>query len=168
MKISEFLSPSNVVVDVAAADKQKLLQNVGGKAGAIVDVLPERILAELRKREELGSTGVGGGVALPHARFHQISKPTGLLLRLRKAIDFDAVDGEPVDIVFLLLFRKRATTSRSARCLDRPQAAKPGRHDGFARGTRRPGDVPDARRGVTRSGCGSRSRRETAELGCEC
>jgi nitrogen PTS system EIIA component len=103
MKISDFLSPSNVMIDVAAADKQKLLLALARKAGAVVDVPPEQILAELQKREELGSTGVGGGVALPHARFHQVSRPTGMLLRLRKPIDFDAVDEEPVDIVFLLL-----------------------------------------------------------------
>jgi nitrogen PTS system EIIA component len=103
MKIADFLSPGNAMVDVAVADKQKLLQTLARKAGAIVDVVPDHILAELQKREELGSTGVGGGVALPHARFHQVDKSIGLLLRLRKAIDFDAVDGEPVDIVFLLL-----------------------------------------------------------------
>jgi nitrogen PTS system EIIA component len=103
MKISDFLSSSNVMIDVAAADKQKLLLALARKAGAVVEVPPEQILAELQKREELGSTGVGGGVALPHARFHQVSRPTGMLLRLRKPIDFDAVDEEPVDIVFLLL-----------------------------------------------------------------
>jgi nitrogen PTS system EIIA component len=103
MKISDFLSPSNVVIDVAAADKQKLLLTLARKAGAIIDVPPEQILAELQKREELGSTGVGGGVALPHARFQQVGQPTGMLLRLRKPIPFDAVDEEPVDIVFLLL-----------------------------------------------------------------
>jgi nitrogen PTS system EIIA component len=103
MKISDFLSPSNVMIDVAAADKQKLLLALARKAGAILDVPPEHILAELQKREELGSTGVGGGVALPHARFHQVSQPAGMLLRLRKPIPFDAVDEEPVDIVFLLL-----------------------------------------------------------------
>jgi nitrogen PTS system EIIA component len=103
MKISDFLSPGNVMIDVAAADKQKLLLALARKAGAIVGLSPEQILAELQKREELGSTGVGGGVALPHARFHQISQSTGMLLRLRKPIAFDAVDEEPVDIVFLLL-----------------------------------------------------------------
>ena len=103
MKIADFLSPSDVAIDVAAANKQKLLSALARKAGSILDVLPAHILAELRKREELGSTGVGGGVALPHARFHQVGKPTGMLVRLRKPIDFDAVDGEPVDIVFLLL-----------------------------------------------------------------
>lgn len=100
------------MIDVAAADKQKLLQALARKAGAIIDVLPEHVLAELQKREELGSTGVGGGVALPHARFHQVGKPIGVLLRLRKPIDFDAVDGEPVDIVFLLLLPENRDTEQ--------------------------------------------------------
>jgi len=103
MNIADFLSPNDVMIDVAAADKQKLLSALARKAGAIVDVRPERILAELEKREELGSTGVGGGVALPHARFDQIGKPVGVFVRLRKPIAFDAVDEQPVDIVFLLL-----------------------------------------------------------------
>lgn len=129
MKISDFLSPSNVMIDVAAADKQKLLQALARKAGAIVDVLPEQVLAELQKREGLGSTGVGEGVALPHARFHQVGKPTGMLLRLRKPIPFDAVDGEPVDIVFLLLLPEADDTEQLgalasiARRLRKPEIA---------------------------------------------
>jgi PTS system nitrogen regulatory IIA component len=103
MKISELLSPANVIADAAFSDKQRVLEALAHKAGAIVDVLPDRILADLLKREQLGSTGVGGGVAIPHARYHQLEKPFGMLLRLRKPIDFDAVDGNPVDIVFLLL-----------------------------------------------------------------
>jgi len=51
---------------------------------------------------------MGGGVAIPHARFHQVTKPFGLLARLRRPVDFDAVDGEPVDIVFLLLLPEAA------------------------------------------------------------
>ena len=103
MKISEFLSPANVIADAAFSDKQRVLEALAHKAGAIVDVLPDRILADLLKREQLGSTGVGGSVAIPHARYHQVEKPFGMLLRLRKPIDFDAVDGNPVDTVFLLL-----------------------------------------------------------------
>jgi len=103
MKVSDFLAPRDVMIGVAAPGKRKLLETLAQKAGAIVDVPPDRLLAELRKREELGSTGVGGGVALPHARYHQVSKPIGMLLRLRQPIEFDAVDGELVDIVFLLL-----------------------------------------------------------------
>jgi PTS system nitrogen regulatory IIA component len=103
MKISDFLSPGDVMIDVSASDKQKLLRALARKAGAIVDVPPEHVLAELQRREELGSTGIGGGVALPHARFHQLDRPIGVLVRLRKRIAFEAVDGEPVDLVFLLL-----------------------------------------------------------------
>jgi nitrogen PTS system EIIA component len=103
MKIADFLLPNDVMIDVAAANKQKLLSTLARKAGSILDVQPALVLAELQKREGLGSTGVGGGVALPHARFRQVGKPTGVLVRLRKPIDFEAVDGEPVDIVFLLL-----------------------------------------------------------------
>jgi PTS system nitrogen regulatory IIA component len=108
MKILDFLSPIDVMTNVAASDKQQLLQELARKAGLIVDVLPNRIFAELQKREELGSTGMGGGVAIPHARFQQINKPFGMLVRLRKPIDFDAVDGKPVDIVFLLLLPEAA------------------------------------------------------------
>lgn len=103
MKISDFLRAADVCINGAASDKQKLLSDLAYKASPSVHVPPDRILAELRKREDLGSTGVGGGVALPHARFHQINKPFGILLRLKKPIDFDAVDGKPVDTVCLLL-----------------------------------------------------------------
>jgi len=103
MKISDFLASTAVTTDVAATDKQELLADLARKAAAVVDLPAENILAELLKREELGSTGMGGGVAIPHARFHQVKKPFGMLTRLRKPIDFDAVDGNPVDTVFLLL-----------------------------------------------------------------
>lgn len=108
MKIPDFLSVDNVIIDVAAVDKKKLLSVLSRKAGAVLDVLPERVFSELVKREELGSTGMGGGTAMPHARFHQVVKPFGMLVRLRKPLDFDAVDGEPVDIVFLLLLPEGA------------------------------------------------------------
>lgn len=108
MKIPDFLSADNVVIGVAATDKEKLLSELARKAGALVDILPKRLFAELIKRETLGSTGMGGGVAIPHARFHQVTRPFGMLVRLRKPLDFDAVDGEPVDIVFLLLLPEAA------------------------------------------------------------
>lgn len=103
MKISDFLSATEVTTNVAASDKQELLEELARKAAAVLDLSSDHILAELLKREELGSTGMGGGVAIPHARFHQVNKPFGVLARLRKPIDFDAVDGNPVDTVFLLL-----------------------------------------------------------------
>ena len=103
MKVSDFLSSADVTIDAAFADKQKLLEDLAGRAAAIVDLEPDLILAELQKREELGSTGMGGGVAIPHARFHHLRKPFGMLVRLKKPIEFDAVDGKRVDTVALLL-----------------------------------------------------------------
>jgi nitrogen PTS system EIIA component len=103
MNIQDFLSPSDVTIDVAVADKQKLLFKLASTAGARLRLPPDHILAELTKREELGSTGVGDGVAIPHARFPEIEKPFGMLLRLREPIAFDALDENPVNIVFLLL-----------------------------------------------------------------
>ncbi len=103
MKVSDFLSPADVTIDAAFADKQKLLEDLARRAAKIVDLQPEAILAELQKREQLGSTGMGGGVALPHARIHQVAKPFGMLVRLKKPIEFDAVDGKPVDTIALLL-----------------------------------------------------------------
>jgi PTS system nitrogen regulatory IIA component len=103
MKVSDFLSPADVITDVVFADKQKLLEELARRAAAVVDVLPALIRSELQKREQLGSTGMGGGVAIPHARFHRIGKPFAMLVRLKKPIDFDAVDDEPVDTIVLLL-----------------------------------------------------------------
>jgi nitrogen PTS system EIIA component len=103
MKVSDFLSSADVITDVAFADKQKLLEDLARRAAAIVDVQPALILSELVKREQLGSTGMGGGVAIPHARFHQVAKPFGMLVRLKRPIAFDAVDDQPVDTIVLLL-----------------------------------------------------------------
>jgi PTS system nitrogen regulatory IIA component len=108
MKLSDFLSPTDVIADFVAADKQKLLLELARKGASIFDVRPDQVFTELTKREELGSTGVGDGVAIPHARFHQVTKPYGLLVRLKKPLAFDAVDGSPVDIVFLLLLPETA------------------------------------------------------------
>jgi len=103
MKILDFLAPSSVTTDLVAADKPEILEQLARKAAPVTGIAAEQILSELLKREELGSTGMGGGVAIPHARFHDLKKPVGMLVRLKKPIDFEAVDGKPVDAVFLLL-----------------------------------------------------------------
>lgn len=103
MNISDFLSPADATIDVAAADKKKLLMELSRNVAAKLNRRDEPILAALTKREEFGSTGVGGGVAIPHARFADIRKPLGMLVRLKRPMEYDAVDGKPVDIVFLLL-----------------------------------------------------------------
>jgi nitrogen PTS system EIIA component len=108
MNIQEFLSPKDVTIDVAPPNKQKLLIALAEKAGSRLRLPPDTILTELSKREELGSTGVGNGVAIPHARFNQIDRPFGMLFRLRQPIEFDALDEKPIDLVFLLLLPESA------------------------------------------------------------
>jgi PTS system nitrogen regulatory IIA component len=103
MDIKEFLAPSDTLIDVRASDKTRLLQELTRRAAATLDLPAERICTEILKREELGSTGTGGGVALPHARIEGLKRSFGILARLNKSIDFEAIDGRPVDLVFLLL-----------------------------------------------------------------
>ena len=86
-----------------ASDKAHLLRDLSDQAAKTLNLPADRIYAELMKREDLGSTGTGGGVAIPHARMPEVKSPFGILVRLQQAIDFKAVDGNPVDIVFLLL-----------------------------------------------------------------
>src|SRR5262252_5352104 len=102
MEIKDFLLPTDALIKVRAPDKIRLLQELAARAAVALHVPADRISAELLKREHLGSTGTGGGVAIPHARIPDLKKPFGTLVRLRNAIDFDAIDGKPVDIVFLL------------------------------------------------------------------
>jgi PTS system nitrogen regulatory IIA component len=108
MKIRDVLSPTDVLIDVRANDKTRLLEQLSTQAAAKAGLPAEEVAREIAKREELGSTGVGNGVALPHARLPNLKAPFGLLARLRHAIDFDAIDGEPVDIVVLLLLPETA------------------------------------------------------------
>ena len=103
MSIENFLSPADVAVNVSAHDKEGLLSDLAVRAAVALD-LPAEVLADgLIKRDELGSTGIGNGVCIPHARFREVTKPVGLLVRLAKPIAFDAIDGQPVDLAFLLL-----------------------------------------------------------------
>jgi PTS system nitrogen regulatory IIA component len=103
MKINDFLSPNDAMVETRVLDKVQLLEELSRRAAASLRLAPDLVANAILKREELGSTGMGSGVAIPHARFPDLRKPFGLLARLRKPIDFEAVDGRPVDIVFLLL-----------------------------------------------------------------
>ena len=103
MKISDLLSPADVLIDVRASNKRLLLQELAAKAATSLNLRVDQIAPDLLKREELGSTGVGGGVAIPHARLPDLQRPFGLLARLKQPIEFDAIDGQPVDIVFVLL-----------------------------------------------------------------
>jgi PTS system nitrogen regulatory IIA component len=103
MDIADFLSPDDVLVDVRASSKQGLLKELVTRAATAFKLSAETLLSELMKREELGSTGLGDGVALPHTRIAEIKKPLGVLASLKRPVDFEAIDGKPVDLVFLLL-----------------------------------------------------------------
>jgi len=112
MKISDLLSPTDVMIDVRASNKRLLLQELAAKAAAGLGLGIDRIAPCLLKREELGSTGIGRGVAIPHARLPDLQRPYGLLAKLKQPIEFDAIDGEAVDIVFVLLLPAAAENER--------------------------------------------------------
>jgi PTS system nitrogen regulatory IIA component len=103
MKISDLLSPTDTMIDVRGSNKRQLLQNLAARAAATLGRPVDQVAPFLLKREELGSTGIGKGVAIPHARLPDLQRPYGVFARLRPAIDFDAIDGQPVDIVLVLL-----------------------------------------------------------------
>jgi PTS system nitrogen regulatory IIA component len=103
MEIKDFLSPDDALIKVRAPDKTRLLQDLAARAAAALNLDANLVSIELLKREALGSTGTGEGVAIPHARIPDLKKPFGTLVRLKHVIDFDAIDGKPVDLVFLLL-----------------------------------------------------------------
>jgi nitrogen PTS system EIIA component len=103
MDIRAFLAQNDVMIDVRASDKAALLQELSTRAALQIALEPTIVSSEILKREQLGSTGVGSGVAIPHARIPGLDRPFGILARLKKAVDFAAIDGQPVDVVFLLL-----------------------------------------------------------------
>ena len=103
MNISDVMKPSDVLIDVSVASKPKLLKFVAENAAATVGIAAETILHALRSRENLGSTGIGSGIAIPHAPVTGLASPFALLVRLAKPIDFDSIDDQPVDLVCLIL-----------------------------------------------------------------
>src|SRR4029078_3944702 len=98
MKTSDFISPAQVMIDVKASDKVRLLEQLSTEAAAATGLAADEGGGENGKREELGSTGVGNGVALPHARLPSLKTPFAVFAPLRHGIDFDALDGQTRDI----------------------------------------------------------------------
>jgi nitrogen PTS system EIIA component len=103
MTLAEVLSLDRVFARVRAADKARLLQELARQAGAALGLPPTEIGAALAAREALGSTGVGKGIAVPHAAVPGLTSSAAFLARLDRPIDYAAIDGAPVDLVFLLL-----------------------------------------------------------------
>jgi nitrogen PTS system EIIA component len=136
MKISELLAPTDVMIDVRVSNKRALLEEFAARAAGSLGLPADRVASYLHKREDLGSTGIGRGVAIPHARLPDVHRPYGLLAKLKAPVDFDAIDGQAVDLVFVLLLPAAAEhealaalalvarTLRSPETLARLRAAK--------------------------------------------
>lgn len=103
MTLTDLLSPAAVISPLRANGKKQALQELAQHAATLTG-LPERELFEaLLQRERLGSTGIGDGIAIPHGRMAGIDRLVGLFARADKPIDFEALDGQPVDIIFVLI-----------------------------------------------------------------
>lgn len=103
MDLSDLVSADAIIPALKANSKKQLLQLLAEKAAALTG-LPEReIFDTILQRERLGSTGAGNGLAIPHGKLASVKKITGVFARLDTPVDFDAIDEQPVDLVFLLL-----------------------------------------------------------------
>ena len=100
--LSDLLSPDLVLAGLAVANKKALFQQIANVAAPALAVEAKHLARGLAVRERLGSTGFGGGVAIPHARIDGLSRITAVVARLTRAIDFQAVDDVPVDIAVAL------------------------------------------------------------------
>ncbi|SHH51532.1 PTS sugar transporter subunit IIA [Marivita hallyeonensis] len=103
MKFADLLSSKAVKVVTAASSKKRLMHDLSELAESAYGISAQDTVEALMERESLGPTGVGHGVALPHARLNGLDEVVGVFIRLEKPIDFDSIDRQPVDIIFALL-----------------------------------------------------------------
>jgi len=108
MEITDLLTPGSVIAALKSQSKKQLLQELASRAAPLTGLPERRIFETLSERERLGTTGVGQGIAIPHGRLNGLEKITGLFARLETPLDYDAVDNQPVDLVFLLLAPEQA------------------------------------------------------------
>ncbi len=108
MDISSILKPSAVRVIGAVSSKKRLFLDLGEIASGVLDLGQESTVEALLERENLGLTGVGNGVALPHARLADLENVSGAFLRLEKPLNFESADRQPVDLVFALFAPKNS------------------------------------------------------------
>lgn len=111
MDIRDIIEPAQTIAGLQASDKAQLLQELAYRAARALNLDTDAILGPLLDREVLGSTGVGSGIALPHARIPGLDVPFGFFARLERPIDFASVDERPVDLVFLLLTPLKASSN---------------------------------------------------------
>jgi PTS system nitrogen regulatory IIA component len=103
MEIADILSPQAVFHRLKAANKKKLIAELAACAGTVAGLDEGKVFESLWEREKLNSTGVGHGIALPHARLSKLDRIIGIFAQLENTVDFDAIDDAPVDLVFVLL-----------------------------------------------------------------
>ena len=103
MEIADILTPQSIVPKLSATSKKQVLQELAKRAATVTGLKDRFIFDALLQRERLGTTGVGHGIAIPHGKLEGIDKLFGLFARLEKPVDFDAIDEQPVDLLFLLL-----------------------------------------------------------------
>ena len=103
MSLNDLLAPEAVVASLKANGKKQALQELASHAARLTGLDERAIFDTLLQRERLGSTGIGDGIAIPHGKPAGLKGLFGLFARLDRPIDFDALDGQPVDLVFLLL-----------------------------------------------------------------
>lgn len=103
MNLTSFLDFDSIRLDLSAGNKRGLLNQLSQVAGQRLGIDPAEIADSIAERERLGSTGFGGGVAIPHGKLAGLDRVYGIVARLAQPIDYKAIDGEKVDLVFMLL-----------------------------------------------------------------
>ena len=103
MPLTDLVAPNAIVPALKVNGKKQAIQELSARAAKLIGQSERLIFETLMQREKLGSTGVGNGIAIPHGKLAKLEKLVGLFARLERAIDFEALDGQPVDLIFLLL-----------------------------------------------------------------
>jgi nitrogen PTS system EIIA component len=130
MPLIDFLAPKAVIPALKVNSKKQAIVELAARAAALTGQNERLIVETLQQREKLGSTGIGQGVAIPHAKLPKLDKLTGIFARLDRAIEFDSLDNQPVDLIFLLLAPEGAgadhlkALARIARLLRDPEVAQ--------------------------------------------
>ncbi len=110
MEIEDLLSADSILSDFKASSKKQAIQSLAKHMAQKTGLSERTIFASLLDREKLGSTGVGKGVAIPHARIEGLDHITGMFARLASPVDFESVDDHPVDLIFVLLAPAEGST----------------------------------------------------------
>jgi len=106
----DFIDAERIGCRLDIGSKKRVLERLGELlASGAPDLSPEQVFEHLLERERLGSTGLGHGIALPHARMPEVEKAVGAFVQLHEGVDFDAIDDRPVDLAFALLVPQEAT-----------------------------------------------------------